>query len=480
MTAARRILAGLLLLLSFVPVITSAQSATSPICLISHSTYALGTRGAEVSVIQGFLVDGGFLNSEPTGYFGRLTEAAVAQFQLSSGITTSLRDGGVFGRRTWAYVVQHSCVQSQPAPRTDITICPGPPPRPMTVSCDSSWQRIMTDQGCHVGWSCVTYVTTSTTTTNVVKRNYAPVIYAIQGPLSVTLGNSATWVMRAADQENDKLSYSMIWGDEGANLSQLLDLSGQGTNYSTSNSFAHKYSSPGVYTMIGYVKDEPGNTNKATVTVTVANSPPVTPVSTSTTPPPPPPGPGSCTFNGVTYASSTTIRNPICENIELTCSSSRYLKCSNRNWVPTNDPGSSTGDSCVMNGHGYSVGQVYGGDATIYGDPNSANGGCRAAGDTQDRCAPAGSIVCGSSGWQGSKAPGNFRTGCMSSNNVFDASGVRVYGPCLTEAVNECVPGNNHVKTAYFMCRADGWWSIDSSGNLLHAITTLPNADSTF
>ena len=482
MNSIRSLLAGLLVAVSILPIISFAQDASNPICTIGRGTYVRGSRGAEVSVIQQFLGELGFLNAQPTGYFGGLTEAALSQYQISSGIISNPQDGGVFGRRTWTYVVAHSCTQTSPLPpeRTDITICPAPPPQPVNVSCDSHWQKIMTGEGCHVGWSCVTYVTSSATTSDnpAVKRNYAPVIYAIQGPLSLTAGNAGTWVIRASDQDKDTLSYSMIWGDEGVNLTQLLDLSGQGTNYGSSGSFTHKYSGSGVYTMIAFVKDEPGNTNKATLTVAVATAAPVVPASTSTTTPPPV-GPGSCTYNGITYASSTTIHNPICENV-TTCNSSRYLKCTNGSWVPTNDPGSGgpTGSDCIMNGRSYSIGQIYGGDSTIYGDIDNGGNGCAREGGAGGHCAPSGSVICRAAGWQGSPVPGNARYGCMSSNNLFVTSEGRAYGSCTTLG-EECTQGVGG-KTAYFACRNDGWWVANSQGSPTHLMSTLPTIVSTF
>ena len=56
---------------------------------------AIGISGADVSALQQFLIDGGFLKiTAPTAYFGPLTRTALGKLQVSLGIFPSV---GFFG-----------------------------------------------------------------------------------------------------------------------------------------------------------------------------------------------------------------------------------------------------------------------------------------------------------------------------------------------------------------------------------------------
>src|SRR3989344_4330483 len=59
----------------------------------------VGSRGDDVSALQQILISGGFLTavSAPTGYFGSLTQAALAKWQGAKGGSPP---GGYFGSRT--------------------------------------------------------------------------------------------------------------------------------------------------------------------------------------------------------------------------------------------------------------------------------------------------------------------------------------------------------------------------------------------
>jgi peptidoglycan hydrolase-like protein with peptidoglycan-binding domain len=80
-------------------VVASAQSDPAPTTpALSSFTFSrdlsMGDTGPDVSVLQGFLISDGFLDiSTSTGYFGPLTEAAVANWQAS----VELPDTGYFG-----------------------------------------------------------------------------------------------------------------------------------------------------------------------------------------------------------------------------------------------------------------------------------------------------------------------------------------------------------------------------------------------
>ena len=59
----------------------------------------------QVSDLQGFLQDAGYLYSDPTGYFGLLTRKAVESFQSANGITPN----GLVGPYTRAKIKEVSC-----------------------------------------------------------------------------------------------------------------------------------------------------------------------------------------------------------------------------------------------------------------------------------------------------------------------------------------------------------------------------------
>ncbi len=63
----------------------------------------VGSKGDDVTALQQFLIDGGYLKiAQPTGYFGRLTKAAVAAWQKASGVSPA---AGYFGPRSRAAYV---------------------------------------------------------------------------------------------------------------------------------------------------------------------------------------------------------------------------------------------------------------------------------------------------------------------------------------------------------------------------------------
>ena len=68
---------GVTLVLAF-PFLVSAATFTSPL--------NVGSSGGEVSALQEFLSNKGYLSASPTGYYGPLTQAAVRQFQSANGI----------------------------------------------------------------------------------------------------------------------------------------------------------------------------------------------------------------------------------------------------------------------------------------------------------------------------------------------------------------------------------------------------------
>ena len=72
------------------PIVPTTASSTPPTANTVQSfltkPLVIGMTDPQVTVLQRFLVDGGYLSVTPTGYFGPLTRAAVMRFQAANGI----------------------------------------------------------------------------------------------------------------------------------------------------------------------------------------------------------------------------------------------------------------------------------------------------------------------------------------------------------------------------------------------------------
>lgn len=75
--------------------------------LLSFSDLKLGSTGQEVSTLQGFLAELGFLDLSgiggPTGYYGEMTRDAVARYQAAIGVPST----GYFGPMTRQSMTMH-------------------------------------------------------------------------------------------------------------------------------------------------------------------------------------------------------------------------------------------------------------------------------------------------------------------------------------------------------------------------------------
>lgn len=82
---------------------SSGSTTTGSMTYDFTSNLTVGSTGAQVTALQQFLIDKGFLTavSAPTGYFGSLTQAALGKYQASVGISP---DAGYFGPITRAYI----------------------------------------------------------------------------------------------------------------------------------------------------------------------------------------------------------------------------------------------------------------------------------------------------------------------------------------------------------------------------------------
>lgn len=246
----------------------TVTSAPSLVCPALTRTLTLGARGEDVRALQEFLRARGLLQSEATGYFGALTEAAVRSLQSAEGIVSSgdsVSTGfGVVGARTRTAIAAR-CGSQTIATTVSPATCPQAPGTP-SVSCAGSWQKLQSG-ACHTGWRCVLSTT----------GNKAPVINAIDGPTALTVGQSGAWQVVAQDPEGSALSYSVTWGDE--RIEDILrSLAGLSANFISAPSLSHAYAKAGTYTIRVDAKDVAGTISSATHNVTVSAA------SASTTP----------------------------------------------------------------------------------------------------------------------------------------------------------------------------------------------------
>ncbi|MEI6352332.1 MAG: peptidoglycan-binding protein [Candidatus Nomurabacteria bacterium] len=111
---------ALVFLLSFGFNFTHAQST----CLDLTSNLKVGSTDSstsgDVTQLQDFLYQGGYLSNSPTGYFGLATKKAVASYQKSLGLTGS----GVVGSYTKKAIYSNSCQTAKKGSGPDVIVKP--------------------------------------------------------------------------------------------------------------------------------------------------------------------------------------------------------------------------------------------------------------------------------------------------------------------------------------------------------------------
>lgn len=334
---------------------TSVASTATPITACPQFTRTLqkGSSGPEVRTLQALLVNEGYLATEPTGYFGALTEKALQDFQIKAGIVSSgsaaTTGWGVFGPKTRAAITA-TCrgVQAWVAP---VVQCSAPPVIP-NEACFGSWQKIMGTNNCQSGWRCVALATSTSSS--------FPSILSVDGPTLIDAGTQGTWTVRPG-ASSGALSYSVIWGDEAA-ASTLMLLAGYAPqSFVSSPIFSHTYLTQGMYTPKFTVRDAAGNTTLRTLSVRVnqkvSTSSPLELFNSYTG--------GSCFFGGVGYPDGTETEgytaNDLCVATNGMCAQrTAYIpkfKCAQGIWTSlatnpypsTPSYGSKVGAACPAN-----------------------------------------------------------------------------------------------------------------------------------
>lgn len=94
---------------------------STPAAVTFTSNLTVGSRGAEVTALQNFLIGKGY-NTLATGYFGPMTKAALAAYQTAKGITPAV---GYFGPLTRAAVNGEAAVVVVPPTTPGTVTAPG-------------------------------------------------------------------------------------------------------------------------------------------------------------------------------------------------------------------------------------------------------------------------------------------------------------------------------------------------------------------
>ena len=214
-------------------------------------------KNGEVSTFQDFLQMKGFLNSEPTGYFGLLTFQAAKDYQRSKSITPT----GYVGLITRA-AINAECGGIIPPVTDDLGCSPG-------QNYSSKNGQLCTSLGCYgekysrtTGQMC--YGGTTTTTAN-------PVISGVSGPQQLNIRQQGTWTIKASDKSNGTLNYSVIWGDEIYPLSSTASNLSIKETKNQSATFTHTYNGGGTYSPKFTVTNESGQSASTSLSVNVGN-----------------------------------------------------------------------------------------------------------------------------------------------------------------------------------------------------------------
>ncbi|OJI08199.1 MAG: hypothetical protein COX02_01670 [Candidatus Vogelbacteria bacterium CG22_combo_CG10-13_8_21_14_all_37_9] len=264
----KKFLLGLVIGLLILPTVSSAQIQgdvnpnLTPACVSITHNLAYRSTGRDVFTLQDFLQNQAYLNSEPTGFFGLLTQSAVKSFQSASGILNS----GYVGPITRARINALSCASN---------ITPTPNPIPSSDGCangamfSSITGRACTDIPITVR-GCVPGGMFSATTGEPCPNNTGNItLNSVSGPSSLEIGQTGTWRISVNAPAGSNLTYRVAWGEmDGYMGSSARPLSPDLINQT--GTFSHSYSGSGTYNVRFWVYDESRpNISQAETTLTV-------------------------------------------------------------------------------------------------------------------------------------------------------------------------------------------------------------------
>lgn len=304
------------------PTKTQAQTPVSN-CIAVYSDLFLGNYdingSGEVTVLQTYLYQNGYMSHVPTGYYGGLTWAAVAKFQRANGISGT----GYTGPLTRARLQQLTCGM----PQNTLSISAAYPSQgivgsPVTlngtgfssnstvyfggalVSSSMSYPISGLVGGnanliftvpqyitpCAPNANCIqlaqqvtpgtypvyvrNYDGTVSNTINFIVTNTGTTqqfsIAGIDAPSTLTHNNTGTWTIRV-NNAGGNLRYSVVWGDDPVYYTSGNQIVAPSQNYQSSATFTHSYNRTGTFNPVFTVTDDSGRT--ATISTSVMVTP---------------------------------------------------------------------------------------------------------------------------------------------------------------------------------------------------------------
>ena len=272
--------------------------------------------GGDVTSLQRFLNQKGYLTASPVGVYGPLTYAAVVKFQSAEGLPAF----GYVGPMTRPIIHTRSCgTVSGTVSVSSIDPSVGPIGTKVTVHgsgftktnntvmlSGGAISGIESDDGatlaftvpdamgayCAPGMACILLarlvtpgnydlsIKNANGDSNAVNftvtgegNDNSPSISSIDAPARLSISQTGEWTVHATipnSSTGEQLHYAAVWGDEpmDATVAGIRAPDGPITA-ETSATFSHAYRASGTYTPSFTVSDDSGNSTATSVTVTV-------------------------------------------------------------------------------------------------------------------------------------------------------------------------------------------------------------------
>lgn len=195
---------------------TTQSSGSGAGCVTLTQSFGRGDTHDEVRALQAFLVDEGYLNTAPSGFFGALTESALKQWQSANGIDPVGRTGpatraalACSGGSSNATVISNQCP----------TIA-----KPATCANATSVQL----NGCTVGWQCTVPTLPAQTFTASPVSGPTPLVVKFRGVVTSDNAGFCAGSFCAA---------TLVFGDGTTGAVPLPNAVGSALSYEVSHTY---------------------------------------------------------------------------------------------------------------------------------------------------------------------------------------------------------------------------------------------------